>query len=168
MSPNINDITIPRQSEDKTTNSRAPWLIQLCELQGWTIVNGRQPGTPARHTFARGNVKSCIDLFLTNTSTSNVEYDPDTLSGLSDHTMITTKVHTAYFRRQQETQTKGSPQVRYKWVEGSNVKNYAHSAQVWLEFSQRPEFLSGLEEIVADNASSNDARAASVEKYILE
>jgi Endonuclease-reverse transcriptase len=99
MSPNINDITIPRKSEDKTTNGRAPWLIQLCELQGWTIVNGRQPGTPARHTFARGNVKSCLDLILTNTSTSNVEYDPDTLNGLSDHTMIMTKVHTAYFRR---------------------------------------------------------------------
>jgi hypothetical protein len=42
------------------------------------------------------------------------------------------------------------------------VQNYAHSANVWLEFTQRPEFLSGLEKLIADNASSNDARAASV------
>ena len=40
LSPSIDDISIPRQSTDKTTNSRAPWLIERCELKGWQILNG--------------------------------------------------------------------------------------------------------------------------------
>jgi hypothetical protein len=32
LSPEIDEITIPRQSEDQKKNSRAPWLIELCEL----------------------------------------------------------------------------------------------------------------------------------------
>jgi hypothetical protein len=32
LSPTIDDITIPRMSDDPHTNCRAPWLIALCEL----------------------------------------------------------------------------------------------------------------------------------------
>jgi hypothetical protein len=41
MSPKINDISTKRQSEDIITNSRAPWVIELCELYGWRILNGQ-------------------------------------------------------------------------------------------------------------------------------
>jgi hypothetical protein len=125
LSPTIDDLQIPRKSEDKTTNSRAPWLIERCELQGWRILNGQQPGMPARHTFARGEVRSCIDLLLSNTSTASVEYDPDTLNGLTDHTLVLTKIYTSYFHKMREKQEIGTPEVRYKWVEGTGVNNYA-------------------------------------------
>ena len=32
LSPTIDDVTIPRKSLDPLPNSRAPWLIALCEL----------------------------------------------------------------------------------------------------------------------------------------
>ena len=63
---------------------------------------------PARHTFSRENVKSCVDLILSNTSTSDVEYDPDTLHGLSDHILVMTKIHTSHFYRVKETQLTGT------------------------------------------------------------
>lgn len=97
-----------------------------------------------------------------------MEYDPDTLHGLSDHTMVMTSVHTAYFHRQWEKQATGEPVVRYKWVEGSGISNYAHSAHSWLEFTQKPDFVNGLSAIVIDTNKNNDERAAAVEKYILE
>jgi hypothetical protein len=40
LSPTVNDITVPRKSDDPHTNCRAPWLIQVCKLQGWHILNG--------------------------------------------------------------------------------------------------------------------------------
>ena len=80
---------------------------------------------PARHTFSRGNVRSCVDLILSNTSTSDVEYDPDTLNGLSDHILILTKIHTSHFHRVRENQVAGTTKVRYKWVDGSGISNYA-------------------------------------------
>jgi hypothetical protein len=27
-------------SEDKQTNQRASWLLEICEQQGWKILNG--------------------------------------------------------------------------------------------------------------------------------
>jgi hypothetical protein len=36
-----------------------------------------------------------------------VEYDPDTLNGLSDHTMVMTKIHTSYFHRKNEESAQG-------------------------------------------------------------
>jgi hypothetical protein len=55
LAPKIENITTKRQSEDKHTNQRAPWLIELCEQQGWKILNGIQPGPPACNTFRRGD-----------------------------------------------------------------------------------------------------------------
>jgi hypothetical protein len=40
LSPTIDNIQIPRISEDTTTNGRAPWVIEWCELQGCNILNG--------------------------------------------------------------------------------------------------------------------------------
>jgi Endonuclease-reverse transcriptase len=108
LSPTINNVQVQRKSDDPTTNGRAPWLIERCELQGWKILNGQQPGMPARHTFSRENVKSCVDLILSNTSTSDVEYDPDTLHGLSDHILVMTKIHTSHFHRVKEKQLTGT------------------------------------------------------------
>ena len=80
---------------------------------------------PARHTFSRANVGSCIDLILCNTSTSDVEYDPDTLHGLSDHILVMTKIHTSHFHRMREQHVAGTKKTRYKWVDGADIRNYA-------------------------------------------
>lgn len=56
----------------------------------------------------------------------------------------------------------------YKWAEGTDVRNYAESASSWLEFSQRPEFLTDLLALVNDTTCSNDDRAAAVESFILD
>ena len=79
LSPTIDDISIPRKSDDPHTNCRAPWLIALCEMQGWHILNGAQPGPPACKTFAKGNTGSCIDLVLSNNVKHALSYDHTTL-----------------------------------------------------------------------------------------
>ena len=40
LSSTINNIQLQQKSEDTTTNGRAPWLIERCELQGWKFLNG--------------------------------------------------------------------------------------------------------------------------------
>jgi hypothetical protein len=85
-----------------------------------------------------------VDLILSNTSTSEVEYDPDTLNGLSDHILVMTKIKTAHFHRVQEQKTKGEKTVKYKWLDGSAVRNYAESANTWQAYTNEPEFIDGL------------------------
>jgi hypothetical protein len=132
LSPKIEDTTVPRRSRDKMTNSRAPWLIEVCELYGWNILNGLQPGPIACNTFHRGNDTSCIDLILSNITTAAMECDPTTLTGLSDHTIITTTLKTAYVNRYSEKPQSREQKTSYKWIEGKGVSTYATSAHAWL------------------------------------
>ena len=90
LSPKIGDNKIPRSSLDKHTNSRATWVIELCEVYSWYILNGLQPGPTAQYTFARGSDRSCIDLILAKNVNYDLQYDPDTLRGFSDHVLIST------------------------------------------------------------------------------
>jgi F420-0:gamma-glutamyl ligase len=109
---------------------RAKWLVSLCESKGWYILNGIQPGPPARFTFERGKNKSCIDLILASDSTRRVEHDPSTLKTISDHVLVTTTVEVKNFKETANKQTsqKESREVIYKWKEGTCVQNYAESA----------------------------------------
>jgi hypothetical protein len=56
----------------------------------------------------------------------------------------------------------------YRWIEGTRVNNYATSAKVWLEFTQRPAFVENLQTLINDQEKSNEDRAAAVEEFILE
>ena len=47
------------------------------------------------------------------------------------------------------------------------MNNYATSAKSWLEFTQRPDFLEGLQTLVNDASINNENRAAAVEEFIL-
>jgi hypothetical protein len=131
-------------------------------------LNGQQPGPPAKPTFRRGTDTSCIDLILSNTATTNMEYDSDTLNKLSDHSLIMTKVQTSYYFRKHEEKTIGTSQIRYKWVEGQGINDYAKSAHTWQEFTASPAFTKGLTELISNQELTNDERAAAVEQYILE
>jgi hypothetical protein len=121
LSPIIEDTALPRKSRDKMTNNRAPWLIEVCELHGWHILNGLQPGPIACNTFHRGNDSSCIDLIMSNIATAKIECDPNTLKGLSDHTLITTRLRTSSLTRNAAEPNASDPKVIYKWVEGTGV-----------------------------------------------
>ena len=90
LAPKLDDICTSRLSNDKLTNQRTPWLMEICEQQGWTILNGLQPGPPACDTFRRGEDSSCIDFIMTNKPNCRIMYDPTTLMGLSDHVFIKT------------------------------------------------------------------------------
>jgi hypothetical protein len=109
-----------------------------------------------------------VDLILSNASTSAVEYDPDTLSGLSDHILVMTKIHTPHFFRLQEKQHTGTKLVRYKWIDGSDLRSYTESANTWRDFTNSTDFIEGLNKLLHDSTSSNDDRAAAVEQYILK
>ena len=121
LSPIIEDTAIPRRSRDKMTNNRAPWLIEVCELHGWHILNGLKPGPIACNTFHRGNDSSCIDLILSNIATAKIECDPNTLKGLSDHTLLTTTLRSSSLHRNTAATNASDPKVIYKWVEGTGV-----------------------------------------------
>jgi hypothetical protein len=126
LHPKIGENDIHRVSLDPITSTRAPWLIALCEIQGWHILNGIQPGPPAIHTFKRGTGQSCIDLVMATDPTHLIEYDPDTLKGLTDHTMVTTTMALPQLQAIEDRRnSKQQPEKIYKWVEGTCVQNYA-------------------------------------------
>ena len=57
--------------------------------------------------------------------------------------------------------------VKYKWLDGSAVQNYAESANTWQAYTNTPEFIEGLQSIINDTTTTNETRAAAVEQYIL-
>ena len=97
-----------------------------------------------------------------------MEYDSDTLHRLSDHSLVTTTVQTSYFYRKREEQATKNTQIRYKWLEGQGITDYAKSAHTWQAFTAQPLFVNGITDILAKQELSNDDRAAAVEQYILE
>jgi hypothetical protein len=77
----------------------------------------------------KGDKKSCIDLILATDHTQRVEYDSDTLQALSDHVLVSTKIQLQDFKEKDRRQDKASsPEIIYKWIDGSCVQNYATSA----------------------------------------
>jgi len=40
-----------RESLDIVVGTRAQWVIDMCEMKNWYILNGIQPGPPARYTY---------------------------------------------------------------------------------------------------------------------
>jgi hypothetical protein len=126
LHPTIGEIDVHRVSLDPVISARAQWLIALCEIQGWHILNGIQPGPPAVHTCKRGTGQSCIDLVMATDPTHQIEYDPDTLQGLTDHTMLTMTMALPQLQAiEDKRKYKQQPEVIYKWVEGTCVQNYA-------------------------------------------
>jgi hypothetical protein len=51
LHPQIGDNAIMRQSIDTVVGARAQWIIEMCEQKNWYILNGLQPGPPARYTY---------------------------------------------------------------------------------------------------------------------
>ena len=98
LHPQIGDTEIHRKSEDATVGMRAQWVIETCEAKGWYILNGLQPGPPARHTYEKNAKKSCIDLILSTDPQKRVEYDTDTLQAISDHVLLMTSIQLQDFR----------------------------------------------------------------------
>ncbi len=130
LHPKFGDAHLNRVSEDNTVGDRAKWLIGMCESKSWFILNGIQPGPPARYTFESGDKKSCIDLLLASDSTKRVEHDSSTLKTISDHVLVKTNITMPIFKDKDEKQNcqTESRDVIYKWKEGTCVQNYAESA----------------------------------------
>jgi hypothetical protein len=62
-------------------------------------------------------------------ATQPIEYDTDTLQGLSDHVMVQTTMALPQLEvLSGERQVKTLPEKVYRWVEGTCVQNYAKSA----------------------------------------
>jgi hypothetical protein len=55
------------------------------------------------------------------------------------------------------------PTLIYKWVEGSDIKDYARSAQSWNDFTGKEDFINDFRNLVESTGSSNEERAAEVE-----
>jgi hypothetical protein len=130
LHPKFGDAHLDRVSEDITVGDRAKWVIGICESKSWFVLNGIQPGPPARYTFERGDKKSCIDLIIASDSTKRVEYDSSTLKTISDHVLVKTHITMPNFKDADEKQNgqTESREVVYKWKEGTCVQNYAESA----------------------------------------
>jgi hypothetical protein len=61
--------------------------------------------------------------------THSIEYDPDTLKGLTDHVMVTTTMALPQLQALEDNRNSTQdPEIVYKWVEGTCVQNYAKSA----------------------------------------
>jgi hypothetical protein len=132
LAPTIDDISTARLSDDKQTSPRTRWLLDLCEQQGWLILNGVQPGPPACTTFRRGEDRSCIDFIMTNKYSCKIHYDPTTLMGLSDHVFLRTTVDIPYLTSRRPTRDQNhTEEVTYKWIDGTQLADYSESAKIW-------------------------------------
>jgi hypothetical protein len=59
-------------------------------------------------------------------ATQRIEYDPDTLKGLSDHVMVMTTMTLPQLQLLADrAESKNIPEKIYKWVEGTSIQNYA-------------------------------------------
>ena len=59
-------------------------------------------------------------------ATQRIEYDPDTLKGLSDHVMVMTMMTLPQLQLLADrADAKNTPEKIYKWVEGTSIQNYA-------------------------------------------
>jgi hypothetical protein len=87
LCPKIGETELKRVSEDLTVGARAKWVSELCEEHSWYILNGIQPGPPARYTYQKGLKKSCIDIILATDPTQRLAEDPSTLQ-ISDHALV--------------------------------------------------------------------------------
>ena len=94
-------------------------------------------------------------------------YDHTTLAGLSDHSLVLANLGTSLPPGHTSKSHTGDRNAVYKWVEGTRVNNYSASANSWLEFTQRPEFVEKLQTLVNASDMTNDDRAAAVEEFIL-
>ena len=62
-------------------------------------------------------------------ATQPIEYDTDTLRGLSDHVMVRTTMALPQLQvLAAHPKVKTHPEKIYKWVEGTCIQNYAKSA----------------------------------------
>jgi uncharacterized membrane protein len=102
-------------------------------------------------------------------ATQRIEYDPDTLKGLSDHVMVMTKMTLPQLQMiSDRSENKTTPAKIFKWVEGTNVYNYAQSAHTWTEYTSKDEFKAKFKTLVENTTLSNDERAAQVEEFLLQ
>jgi hypothetical protein len=90
------------------------------------------------------------------------------MSGLSDHIVVITRIKTSYANGRRTKQSNNEPHVVYKWMEGSQVSDYANSAKSWQAFTQKTDFLKALETLITSTDKNNDDRAAAVEEYIVQ
>jgi hypothetical protein len=59
-------------------------------------------------------------------ATQRIEYDPDTLKGLSDHVMVMTTMTLPQLQLLADrAESRKNPEKIYKWVEGTSIQNYA-------------------------------------------
>jgi hypothetical protein len=94
-------------------------------------------------------------------ATQRIEYDPDTLKGLSDHVMVMTTLTLPQLQIiSDRSENKTTPEKIFKWVEGTHVHNYAQSAHTWTEYTSKAEFTDKFKTLVENTTVSNDDRAA--------
>jgi hypothetical protein len=102
-------------------------------------------------------------------ATQHIEYDPDTLRGLSDHVMVMTTMTLPQLQvLSDRAENKTTPEKIFKWVEGTNIQNYAQSAQTWTEYTSKVEFTAKFKTLVENTTLSNDERAEAVEEFLLQ
>jgi hypothetical protein len=86
---------------------------------------------------------------MTNKTTCKIVYDPTTLMGLSDHVFTKTTVDIPYLhsRRFMENHPK-KEEITYKWIDGTSISEYSHSAKIWTAHTQETTFITQLQNII--------------------
>jgi hypothetical protein len=62
-----------------------------------------------------------------------------------------------------ERNKQNDPTIIYKWVEGSDIKDYSKSAQNWNDFTGNEDFIYDFRKLVESTSSTNEDRAEAVE-----
>ena len=100
--------------------------------------------------------------------TQQIEYDPATLHGLTDHILLQTTVKLPKLQTlATRTASNKQPEILYKWIEGTCISNYSQSAKKWEDWTSKTEFTEKFQKLVENKNMGNEERAAAIEKWIL-
>jgi hypothetical protein len=100
--------------------------------------------------------------------TQQIEYDPATLHGLTDHMLLQTTVKLPKLQTlATRTASNKQPEILYKWIEGTCISNYSQSAKKWEDWTSKTEFTEKFQTLVENKTMGNEERAAAIEKWIL-
>jgi Endonuclease/Exonuclease/phosphatase family. len=76
----------PRIATDTHMCTRAPWLIELCELNNLYILNGIH--SPAAYTCHTSRGESTVDYILCSKVSLQVNYTPLQVCNITDHDLL--------------------------------------------------------------------------------
>ena len=156
---------------DLTTCPRATWFVELCELAGQHILNGKggQPPAPKTSRNYNGTGGAVVDYILSSDPCHVITYDTELLEGFSDHILLSTALQVAIQPPPPPAATSTTPAATtYRWDVGATIDDQIAGIKRWKEHTNTEAFQQGMDAITGDPELTNEQKTTRMEQYLLE